>query len=330
MPGWREEGRLLPADAVRCAVIGFDLVREPISGWRVLEDNVRVPSGVGYAVGMRRVLNAVVPELAMGVPIRAPEETIDLLGRTLRACARGARPTTRWWPSFPTGRRTPPGTSTGPWPRGPASSWPNRRTSPSSGAGRWWTASRSTWPTCASSTSWPTWSTRRVGPSARACWRPPSAGEVALVNAPGNGVADDKSMYCHIPDVIDYYLGESPLLAQVPTYRCADPDELEIVLDRLEELVTKPVDGYGGGGVLIGRDATPGELEERRQALRADPARWVAQETMALSTLPTLEGGKLEARHVDLRTFVYLTGSGPGEAELAGLALDPGRAPAAA
>ena len=89
VPGWRDEGRLLPADAVRCAVIGFDLVREPISGWRVLEDNVRVPSGVGYAVGMRRVLNAVVPELAMGVAMRAPEETIDLLGRTLRACARG-------------------------------------------------------------------------------------------------------------------------------------------------------------------------------------------------------------------------------------------------
>ena len=146
-------------------------------------------------------------------------------------------------------------------------------------------------------------------------------GQLALVNAPGNGVADDKSMYCHIPDVIDYYLGESPLLAQVPTYRCADPEEFEIVLDRLEDLVTKPVDGYGGGGVLIGRDATPDELEERRRELRADPARWVAQETMALSTLPTLEGGKLEARHVDLRTFVYLTGSGPGEAELAGLAL---------
>jgi carboxylate-amine ligase len=146
-------------------------------------------------------------------------------------------------------------------------------------------------------------------------------GEVVLVNAPGNGVADDKSMYCHLPDVIGYYLGESPRLAQVPTYRCSDPEELEIVLDRLEELVTKPVDGHGGGGVLVGADATPAELAERRLALRADPGHWVAQETMALSTLPTLAGNGLEPRHVDLRTFVYLTGTAPDQAELAGLAL---------
>ncbi len=81
---------------------------------------------------------------------------------------------------------------------------------------------------------------------------------VVVVNAPGNGVADDKSMYCHIPDIITYYLAESPLLPSVPTYRCADATELEIVLDRLAELVTKPVDGYGGGGVLVGAEAGAG------------------------------------------------------------------------
>ncbi len=320
VPGWREEGRLLPADAVRCAVIGFDLVREPISGWRVLEDNVRVPSGVGYAVGMRRVLNAVVPELAMGVSIRAPEETIDLLGRTLRACAPDNT-------DDPVVALISDGAEN--------SAWYEHRTL-AEGAGL--------------VLAEPEDVTFEGGrpvvdgqpldvaylrleheladlvdkggrPVGQGLLEAAIRGQLALVNAPGNGVADDKSMYCHIPDVIDYYLGESPLLAQVPTYRCADPEEFEIVLDRLEDLVTKPVDGYGGGGVLIGRDATPDELEERRRELRADPARWVAQETMALSTLPTLEGGKLEARHVDLRTFVYLTGSGPGEAELAGLAL---------
>jgi carboxylate-amine ligase len=320
VPGWRDEARRLPADAVRCAVIGFDLVREPISGWRVLEDNVRVPSGVGYAVGMRRVLSAVAPELAMGVPIRAPEQTIDLLGRTLRACARGNA-------AEPVVALISDGAEN--------SAWYEHRTL-AEGAGLLLAEPRDV--TFEGGrvvvngqlldvaylrlehelTDLVDEEGRNVG---QGMMDAAIRGELALVNAPGNGVADDKSMYCHIPDVIDYYLGESPLLAQVPTYRCADPEELEIVLDRLEDLVTKPVDGYGGGGVLVGRDATTDELEERRQELRADPARWVAQETMALSTLPTLEGGKLEARHVDLRTFVYLTGSGPGEAELAGLAL---------
>ena len=86
--------------------------------------------------------------------------------------------------------------------------------------------------------------------------------------------------------------------------------------------MTKPVDGYGGGGVLVGADAGRGEIEERRHALLANPAGWVAQETITLSTLPTLDGGHgFDARHVDLRTFVYLTGTGPDDAELAGLAL---------
>jgi carboxylate-amine ligase len=319
VPGWREEGRLLPTDAVRCAVIGFDLVREPISGWRVLEDNVRVPSGVGYAVGMRRVLHEVVPELAMGVPIRAPEETIDLLGRTLRRCARGT--------ADPVVALISDGAEN--------SAWYEHRTL-AEGAqlllaepgditferGRPVVDGQ---PLDVAYLRLEHELADLVDKEGRSVGQgmleAASRGELALVNAPGNGVADDKSMYCHIPDVIDYYLGESPLLAQVPTYRCADPEELEIVLDRLEDLVTKPVDGYGGGGVLVGRDATPEELEERRRELRAEPARWVAQETMALSTLPTLEGGTLEARHVDLRTFVYLTGIGPGEAQLAGLAL---------
>jgi glutamate---cysteine ligase / carboxylate-amine ligase len=320
VPGWRDEGRRLPADAVRCAVIGFDLVREPISGWRVLEDNVRVPSGVGYAVGMRRVLTAVAPELAMGVPIRAPEETIDLLGRTLRACARGNA-------ADPVVALISDGAEN--------SAWYEHRTL-ADGAGLLlaepgdvtFEGGRAVVDGQLLDVAYLRLEhelTDLVDKEGRTVGQgmldAAIRGELALVNAPGNGVADDKSMYCHIPDVIDYYLGESPFLAQVPTYRCADPEELEIVLDRLEDLVTKPVDGYGGGGVLVGRDATPGEIEERRRELRADPARWVAQETMALSTLPTLEGGKLEARHVDLRTFVYLTGSGPGEAELAGLAL---------
>jgi carboxylate-amine ligase len=146
-------------------------------------------------------------------------------------------------------------------------------------------------------------------------------GQVVVVNAPGNGIADDKAMYCYVPDLIAYYLAERPLIASVPTYRCTDPKECAAVLDRLDELVTKPVGGYGGSGVLIGPEASAAELGRRREEIAGDPAAWVAQEVVALSTLPTLVDGRLEPRHVDLRAFVYLTGPGPGEAELAGLAL---------
>jgi carboxylate-amine ligase len=128
-------------------------------------------------------------------------------------------------------------------------------------------------------------------------------------------------MYRHIPDLIAYYLGERPKLANVPTYRCADAEDRMSVLDRLAELVTKPVDGTGGGGVLIGREATPDQLDRRRQEILAHPSRWVGQETVALSTLPTLEDGRLEPRHVDLRAFVYLTGTEAGAAHVADLAL---------
>jgi carboxylate-amine ligase len=146
-------------------------------------------------------------------------------------------------------------------------------------------------------------------------------GKVVVVNAPGNGIADDKAMYCYVPDMIAYYLHERPLIAPVPTYRCSDPTECAVVLDRLDEVVTKPVGGYGGSGVLIGPEADSSELARRRQEIGDDPGAWVAQEVVALSTLPTLVDGRLEPRHVDLRAFVYLTGPGVGEAELAGLAL---------
>ena len=134
-----------------------------------------------------------------------------------------------------------------------------------------------------------------------------------LANAPGNGVADDKAMYCYVPELIAYYLDEQPLLESVPTYRTSDEREYRIVLDRVGELVTKPVDGYGGGGVLIGPDASAAEVAARRAEIAADPAGWVAQEVVALSSHPTLAGSLLQPRHVDLRAFVYVTGTGPDD-----------------
>jgi glutamate---cysteine ligase / carboxylate-amine ligase len=323
-PGWQEEARRLPRNAVRAAVIGFDLVREPVSGWRVLEDNVRVPSGVGYAVGIRRVLHAVAPELEMGVSMHVPEETIEVLGRTLRACARGPHMADGHQPVI---ALISDGAAN--------SAWYEHRIL-AEGAELLLTEAdgvtfESGRPVVAGQPVDVLYLrlemelVELVDSQGRAVGRgildAAVRGEVALINAPGNGVADDKSMYCHIPDMIDYYLGESPWIAQVPTYRCADPEELEIVLDRLDQLVTKPVDGYGGGGVLIGADADGSEIDARRGAILADPSRWVAQETISLSTLPTLTGGGFESRHVDLRTFVYLTGTEPDDVELAGLAL---------
>ncbi len=133
------------------------------------------------------------------------------------------------------------------------------------------------------------------------------AGNVAIVNAPGAGVADDKLVYAWTPDIVRYYLGEEPLVPTVPTYRCHYPEERELVLANLRELVVKPANESGGYGVLIGDRATDDELQRAAAAITANPRDWVAQPILALSTVPTLCDGKLEPRHVDLRPFV-LTG----------------------
>jgi carboxylate-amine ligase len=146
-----------------------------------------------------------------------------------------------------------------------------------------------------------------------------ASGGVALANAPGNGVGDDKAMYCDVPALIAYYLGERPLLEQVPTYRTGDDAELLTVLERVGELVTKPVGGDGGAGVLVGPSVPAAAVAERRAAIAAAPADWVAQEVVPLSSHPTLVamdarigdlGAVLEPRRVDLRVFVVATGGG--------------------
>jgi carboxylate-amine ligase len=130
-------------------------------------------------------------------------------------------------------------------------------------------------------------------------------GTLALANAPGNGVADDKAVYAYVGALTEYYLGERPLLATIPTYLCGDTDQREHVLKHLAELVVKPVDGYGGEGVLIGPHATPDELAATARQVRATPHRWIAQDLVPLSTLPCFDGDALVPRHVDLRAFVF-------------------------
>ncbi len=129
-------------------------------------------------------------------------------------------------------------------------------------------------------------------------------GTVALANAPGAGVADDKVVYAYVPDMIRYYLGEDPLIQNVPTFLCHEPRSLEYVLANLDTLVVKPANESGGYGLLIGPHASRKQRSEFASLLKADPRNYIAQPTLDLSTVPTLCGGRLEPRHVDLRPFI--------------------------
>jgi uncharacterized circularly permuted ATP-grasp superfamily protein len=130
------------------------------------------------------------------------------------------------------------------------------------------------------------------------------SGNVALASAIGTGVADDKSTYPYVPEMIRFYLSEAPILPNVPTWQCKRSEDLELVMDRLAELVVKEVQGSGGYGMLIGPAATPEALETFRARIKANPANYIAQPTLSLSTCPTFVGQSIAARHVDLRPFV--------------------------
>ncbi|MEM6934490.1 MAG: circularly permuted type 2 ATP-grasp protein, partial [Pseudomonadota bacterium] len=129
------------------------------------------------------------------------------------------------------------------------------------------------------------------------------AGGVTLCSAPGAGVADDKAIYVFVPEMIRFYLGEKPVLDNVPTWRCADPDHCAHVLENLEELVVKEVHGSGGYGMLIGPKATAEERSDYAARIRNDPADFIAQPTLDLSTVPTLAQKGIGGRHVDFRPY---------------------------
>jgi len=130
------------------------------------------------------------------------------------------------------------------------------------------------------------------------------AGNVTLANAIGTGVADDKSIYPYVPKMVEFYLGEKPILNNVPTYLCREADDLKYVLDHLGELVVKEVHGAGGYGMLVGPAATQAEIADFRRALEANPAGYIAQPTLSLSTCPTFVESGIAPRHIDLRPFV--------------------------
>ena len=134
------------------------------------------------------------------------------------------------------------------------------------------------------------------------------AGNVVISSAVGNGVGDDKLVYCYVPTIVEYYLGEKLSLANVDTFRCWLDDEREEVLDRIDELVIKPVEGSGGYGIVFGPSATEKELAAITKKVRADPRGWIAQPVVQLSTVPTQIGDELAPRHVDLRPFAVNDG----------------------
>jgi len=150
-------------------------------------------------------------------------------------------------------------------------------------------------------------------PGLMRAWR---AGNVGIANAPGCGVADDKVLYAYVPDIIRYYLNEEPLISNVPTYLCSKEEDCNYVLDNLNELVVKPANESGGYGLLIGPKASQEELDTFKELITEDPRNYVAQPTLNISTVPTLCEDALEPRHVDLRPFIlhgehsYVTSGG--------------------
>jgi uncharacterized circularly permuted ATP-grasp superfamily protein len=136
------------------------------------------------------------------------------------------------------------------------------------------------------------------------------SGGITIANAPGTGISDDKAIFCFMPEIVEFYTGEKPILKNVPTWRCAEADALHYVLDNLRDLVVKEVHGSGGYGMLIGPTSSKRELADFEKKLRARPENYIAQPTLALSTVPIFTKAGLAPRHVDLRPFVLVSPTG--------------------
>jgi uncharacterized circularly permuted ATP-grasp superfamily protein len=310
----RAAANVRPPNGVRVHVSGIDLVRDNAGEFRVLEDNVRVPSGVSYVMTNRRAISAALPETIAEHRIR-PVAGYPL--RLLQALRAGA----------PAGVTDPtvvvltPGVFNGAY-------FEHALLARTMGVelveGRDLECRRGRVMMRTTKGLEPVHVIyRRIDDEfldpvhfrADSVLGVPGlidaarAGNVTLANAVGNGVADDKLVYTYMPDIIRYYLSEEPAIRNVDTWRMGDADAREEVLDRLDELVLKPVDGSGGKGIVIGPAATRAELDELRVKVLDDPRSWIAQPVVQLSTVPTFVDGRLGPRHVDLRPFAVNDGS---------------------
>ena len=314
-PGLHRAGRAVPADAVRVTVAGIDLVRDDTDSWFVLEDNLRVPSGIGYGLISRRLIRSAMPDM------EPPEGVVEVDGvpRMLRSALLSA-----------TDPDQPGADSAALLTAGPHDSayfehrlLAERMEVPLVTPGDLQVTDEGVHLVGPGGRRRLAALYRRIDeaellaahgagrrPIGRALVNAVDRGTVVIGNALGNGVADDKLVYAYVPQMIEFYLGEKPLLASVPTFPCVDAEAREQVLDRAAELVLKPVDGYGGRGIVIGPQASRAELADVVEAVRADPTKWVAQEVVALSTHPVFDGTRLRPRAVDLRAFAFQSGTG--------------------
>ncbi len=305
----RQVDGVRPPGGVYTHVAGLDLVRDADGTWRVLEDNVRTPSGISYVLANRQAMTRLAPRLFGGYRVRPVDHYPQALLEALRAVApadEGEATVVVWTPgplnpayyehaflAHQMGVELVQASDL--VVRGDVCYMRTTR-----GLQRVHAIYRRLDDAFCDPLEFRADSVIGV-PGLLRAYR---AGTVAVANAFGTGVADDKAIYPYVPDMIRFYLGEEPILQNVPTYRLDDPDQLEHVLGRLDELVVKPTSESGGKGVVIGPHATRDELAAVRREVLADPGRWIAQETVRLSTVPTvMADGRLEPRHVDLRPF---------------------------
>jgi uncharacterized circularly permuted ATP-grasp superfamily protein len=290
-------------------VAGVDLVRAGEGEWYVLEDNLRVPSGVSYMLENRRMMMRLLPELFASQSIRPVQHYPDMLLKNLHAVS-------------PAGEDAPTVAVLTP---GAYNSAYFEHAFLAQQMGVQLVEGQDLFVQNDTVFMRTTVGPQRVHviyrrvdddfldprafrqdsmigvPGLFAAYR---AGRVTLANAIGTGVADDKSIYPYVPDMIRYYLGEDPVLNNVPTYQLGRPADRDYVLDHLAELVVKEVHGAGGYGMLVGPASTAAERAEFRERILASPDTYIAQPTLALSTCPTYVESGLAPRHIDLRPYV--------------------------
>ncbi|UQX12722.1 circularly permuted type 2 ATP-grasp protein [Candidatus Mycobacterium methanotrophicum] len=309
----RQAAGIVPPNGVRIHVAGIDLIRDEKGSFRVLEDNLRSPSGVSYVIENRRTMARVFPNLFATHRVRVVDDYAAHLLRALRNSAA-------------TNEADPAVVVLTP---GVYNSAYFEHSLLARQMGVELVEGRDLF--CRDNHVYmrTTHGERQVDVIYRRIddafldpmqFRPDSvlgvagllnaarAGNVVISSAVGNGVGDDKLVYTYVPTIIEYYLGEKPLLANVDTFRCWLDDEREEVLDRVDELVIKPVDGSGGYGIVFGPEASTKDLTAISKKIRDDPRGWVAQPMMQLSTVPTQVGDKLTPRCVDLRPFAVNDG----------------------
>ena len=301
-------GIRLPYDTY-AHIVGVDIVRHSDGGFYVLEDNLRVPSGVSYMLSNRKMMMRLFPDLFRLHKVRPVEHYPALLLQTLRAATEVVEPTValltpgRFNSAYfehaflaqQMGIELVEGQDLF-----VKDGYVFMRTT--SGLQRVDVIYRRLDDSFLDPLAFRPDSLLGV-PGLLAAYR---LGRVVIANAIGTGVADDKSIYPYVPEMVRFYLGEEPILNNVPTWQCRKPEDLAYVLAHLPELVVKEVHGAGGYGMLVGPTSTRDEIEAFRAVLKARPAGYIAQPTLSLSTCPTMVEEGVAPRHIDLRPFVLM------------------------